>query len=283
MEAFPNIMYHMDEPLADPAAIALYFVAGLAAQDVKVVLSGEGADELFAGYNSYQEDIDLGWYMKIPYFVRHFFSKIASCFPGVRGFNFLYKRGEKLENYHIGLGRVFPEKEAMAIVKDKKQVSTKEVTASIYKEYEGQSNFHFWLVHDFLHAVDRNTMMFGLEARTPFLDKEVYEVARKLPDYAKVDKNTTKKALRIAAKDIIPNEAYKKKKLGFPVPLREWIKEEDVYHKIKIAFASEISLELFDNKKIVKLLEEHKKGKKDNYKKIWTIYTFIVWYQVFFS
>ncbi len=291
MEAFPNIMYHMDEPLADPAAIALYFVAGLAAQDVKVVLSGEGADELFAGYNSYQEDIDLGWYMKIPYFVRHFFSKIASCFPGVRGFNFLYKRGEKLENYHIGLGRVFPEKEAMAIVKDKKQVSTKEVTASIYKEYEGQSNlvkrqaidFHFWLVHDFLHAVDRNTMMFGLEARTPFLDKEVYEVARKLPDYAKVDKNTTKKALRIAAKDIIPNEAYKKKKLGFPVPLREWIKEEDVYHKIKIAFASEISLELFDNKKIVKLLEEHKKGKRDNYKKIWTIYTFIVWYQVFFS
>ena len=126
-------------------------------------------------------------------------------------------------------------------------------------------------------------MMFGLEARTPFLDKEVYEVARKLPIYAKIDKNTTKKALRLAAKDVIPNEAYKKKKLGFPVPLREWIKEEEMYQKIKIAFDSEISLELFDNKKIMKLLEEHKRGKKDNYKKIWTIYTFIVWYQVFFS
>lgn len=291
MEAFPNIMYHMDEPLADPAAIALYFVAQIASKDVKVVLSGEGADELFAGYNSYQEEIDLGWYMKIPYPIRHFFSRIASCFPGVRGFNFLYKRGEKLENYHIGLGRVFQDKEAMAIVREKKQISTKEVTASIYQEYEGKSNlikrqaidFYFWLVRDFLHAVDRNTMMFGLEARTPFLDKEVYEVARKLPAYAKIDKNTTKKALRIAAKDVIPNEAYKKRKLGFPVPLREWIKEEDVYHKIKVAFASEISLELFDNKKIVKLLEEHKRGKRDNYKKIWTIYTFIVWYQVFFS
>lgn len=291
MEAFPNIMYHMDEPLADPAAIALYFVAQIASKDVKVVLSGEGADELFAGYNSYQEEIDLGWYMKIPYPIRHFFSRIASCFPGVRGFNFLYKRGEKLENYHIGLGRVFQDKEAMAIVREKKQISTKEVTASIYQEYEGKSNlikrqaidFYFWLVRDFLHAVDRNTMMFGLEARTPFLDKEVYEVARKLPAYAKIDKNTTKKALRIAAKDVIPNEAYKKRKLGFPVPLREWIKEEDVYHKIKVAFDSEISLELFDNKKIVKLLEEHKRGKKDNYKKIWTIYTFIVWYQVFFS
>lgn len=291
MEAFPNIMYHMDEPLADPAAIALYFVAQIASKDVKVVLSGEGADELFAGYNSYQEEIDLGWYMKIPYPIRHFFSRIASCFPGVRGFNFLYKRGEKLENYHIGLGRVFQDKEAMAIVREEKQISTKEVTASIYQEYEGKSNlikrqaidFYFWLVRDFLHAVDRNTMMFGLEARTPFLDKEVYEVARKLPAYAKIDKNTTKKALRIAAKDVIPNEAYKKRKLGFPVPLREWIKEEDVYHKIKVAFASEISLELFDNKKIVKLLEEHKRGKRDNYKKIWTIYTFIVWYQVFFS
>ena len=291
MEAFPNIMYHMDEPLADPSAIALYFVAQIASQDVKVVLSGEGADELFAGYNSYQEEVDQGWYMKIPYPIRHILSKIASCFPEGRGFNFLYRRGLKLKDHHIGLGRVFQDKEAMAIVKNKNQISTKEITASIYKEYEGNStlvqrqaiDFYFWLVRDFLHAVDRNTMMFGLEARTPFLDKEVYEVARKLPIYAKIDKNTTKKALRLAAKDVIPNEAYKKKKLGFPVPLREWIKEEEMYQKIKIAFDSEISLELFDNKKIMKLLEEHKRGKKDNYKKIWTIYTFIVWYQVFFS
>lgn len=291
MEAFPNIMYHMDEPLADPSAIALYFVAGLASQDVKVVLSGEGADELFAGYNSYKEEVDQSWYMKIPYPIRHLLSKMVSHFPEARGLNFIYRRGLKLKDYHIGLGRVFKDKEAMSIVKDKNQISTKEITASIYKEYEGNStlvqrqaiDFYFWLVRDFLHAVDRNTMMFGLEARTPFLDKEVYEVARKLPTYAKIDKNTTKKALRLAAKDVIPNEAYKKRKLGFPVPLREWIKEEDLYHKIKIAFNSEISLELFDNKKIVTLLEDHKKGKKDNYKKIWAIYTFIVWYQVFFS
>jgi asparagine synthase (glutamine-hydrolysing) len=291
MEALPNIMYHMDEPLADPSAIALYFVSLIASKDVKVVMSGEGADELFGGYNSYKEEIDQSWYMKIPYVIRHTLASLVSIFPEGRGLNFIYRRGMKLEDYYIGVGRVFKDKEAMKIVKDKNQISTKEITSPIYKEYEGCSNlvkrqaidFNFWLVKDFLHAVDRNTMMFGLEARTPFLDKEVYEVARKLPKEAKINKETTKPALREAAKEVIPNESYKKKKLGFPVPLREWIKDDDVYKKIEISFNSEISLELFDNKKINKLLKEHKEGKKDNYKKIWTIYTFIVWYQVFFS
>jgi asparagine synthase (glutamine-hydrolysing) len=291
MEAFPKIMYHMDEPLADPSAIALYFVAQIASKDVKVVMSGEGADEFFGGYNSYKEEVDQGWYMKIPYTIRHLLAKVVSIFPEVRGLNFIYRRGMKLEDYHIGLGRVFKDKEALSIVKEKHQLSTKEITAPIYEQYKGSSNlikrqaidFYFWLVKDFLHAVDRNTMMFGLEARTPFLDKEVYGVARKLPTNAKINKKTTKPALRMAAKEVIPNDAYNKKKLGFPVPLREWIKEEDVYSKIEEAFASDISLELFHYKKIHKLLIDHKNGKKDNYKKIWTIYTFLVWYQEFFS
>ena len=126
-------------------------------------------------------------------------------------------------------------------------------------------------------------MCFGLEARTPFLFKDVYDVARTLPKYLKINKKETKVALRLASKDTIPNDAYKKKKLGFPVPLRDWLREDDVYHKIDVAFKSEISLELFEYKRIKKLLEDHKKGKKDNYKKIWTIYIFIVWYQIFFT
>ena len=290
MAAFPNIMYHMDEPLADPSAIALYFVAQIAAEDVKVVMSGEGADELFGGYNTYKEEVDQAWYMKIPYPLRRIASAIAGLVPEARGFNFIYRRGRKLEDYNIGLGRIFRDKEAMKIVKCKNQIHTKDIVAPFYEEYKNNSNmvkrqaidFYFWLVRDFLHAVDRNTMMFGLEARTPFLDKEVYEVARKLPTSAKVNKETTKPALRLAAKKSIPNEAYKKKKLGFPVPLREWIREDDLYNDIKSKFQSDIADKFFDQKSILKLLENHKSGKKDCYKKVWTIYTFIVWYEQFF-
>ena len=291
LKAFPNIMYHMDEPLSDPSAIALYFVAEIASKDVKVVMSGEGADELFGGYNSYKEEIDQAWYMKIPYPIRHLASLFAGILPEARGFNFLYRRGRKLEDYHIGLGRVFRDEEAMKIVKNKNQIHTKEIVAPFYKEFERENNlvkrqvidFYFWLVRDFLHAVDRNTMMFGLEARTPFLDKEVYEVARQLPTYAKINKTTTKPALREAAKKVIPNESYKKKKLGFPVPLREWMKEDDLYQEIKSKFNSPVANKYFDVKRINKLLEKQKTDKKDCYKKVWTIYTFIVWYEQFFK
>ena len=289
--SFPKIMYYMDEPLADPSAIALYFVSEIASEKVKVVLSGEGADEFFAGYNSYQEELTMPGYMKIPYFLRHIVSNIVSLFPDIRGFNFLYRRGQKLENYNIGLGRVFRDKEAQSIVKLPNQINTKDIVKNVYDRYKDNStliqrqmiDYYYWLVNDFLHAVDRNTMMFGLEARTPFLDNKVYEVAKALPTYAKINKETTKVALRKAAQKVIPNEAYKKKKLGFPVPLREWIKTDKLYNIIKDKFNGESAKLFFDTKKINKLLEEHKNDKRDSYKKVWTIYTFLVWYDIYFN
>lgn len=290
MQVFPNIMYHMDEPLADPSAIALYFVAEIASKDVKVVMSGEGADELFGGYNIYKTEIDSSWYLKVPYFIRNILYRVASIFPDVKGFNFLYRNGQKLENYNIGLGRIFRDKEALSIVKNKNQIKTKDIVKPYYEEYQNNSNlvkrqiidFYFWLVRDFLHAVDRNTMMFSLEARTPFLDKEIFNVASKLGVNAKINKTTTKVALRKAAQKVIPNEAYKKKKLGFPVPLRDWLKEEDLYNEILSKFESDTAKKYFNQKKIIKLLNDHKNNKKDNYKKVWTIYTFLVWYEQFF-
>ncbi len=290
LRAFPSIQYHMDEPLADPAAIALYFVAQKAAEYVKVVTSGEGADELFGGYLSYREEIDQGWYMKIPYFLRRAASAVAGLLPEFPGRNFIYRRGRKLESEYIGLGRVFSDKEAQSVVKNKNQISTREITAPFFAGHEKDSgmvkrqtiDFYFWLVRDFLHAVDRNTMMFGLEARTPFLDQKVYEVARTLPKAAKINHETTKPALRLAASKVIPNEAYKKKKLGFPVPLREWMKEDDLYEQIRKAFGSESAARFFDIPKINKLLAAFKNGKQDCYKKVWTIYTFLVWYDQFF-
>ena len=291
IKAFPDIVYHMDEPLADPSAIALYFVAETAAKQVKVVTSGEGADELFGGYLTYREEIDQQGYMKIPFPLRRAASAIAGLFPEFPGRNFIYRRGKKLEEYYIGLGRVFEDKEAVSILKNKTQISTREILKPYYKAHAKDSNlvkrqiidYYFWLVRDFLHAVDRNTMMFGLEARTPFLDDAVYSVARTLPQEAKINKTTTKPALRLAASKVIPNEAYKKKKLGFPVPLREWIREEDLYQEIKRAFNSPAAAHFFDVSKINRLLEQHKSGKIDCYKKVWTIYTFIIWYEQFFE
>ena len=291
IKAFPDIVYHMDEPLADPSAIALYFVAETAAKQVKVVTSGEGADELFGGYLTYREEIDQQGYMKIPFPLRRAASAIAGLFPEFPGRNFIYRRGKKLEEYYIGLGRVFEDKEAVSILKNKRQISTREILKPYYKAHAKDSNlvkrqiidYYFWLVRDFLHAVDRNTMMFGLEARTPFLDDAVYSVARTLPQEAKINKTTTKPALRLAASKVIPNEAYKKKKLGFPVPLREWIREEDLYKEIKRAFNSPAAARFFDVPKINRLLEQHKSGRKDCYKKVWTIYTFLVWYEQFFE
>ena len=288
---FPKLMYHMDEPLADPSTIALYSIAELASEHVKVITSGEGADELFGGYNTYQEELSQAWYMKIPFPLRRLASIMAGILPEARGFNFVYRRGKHLKDYNIGLGRIFRDEEAMKIVKPKNQIHTKEIVAPFYEEYKNNSgivqrqviDYYFWLVRDFLHAIDRCGSMFGIECRTPFLDEKVYEVARKLPMYAKIDKVTTKKALRDAAKKVIPNESYKKKKLGFPVPLREWIKEDDLYSEIKAKFESNTAEKYFNQKRILKLLNDHKNGKKDCYKKVWTIYTFIVWYDEYFK
>ena len=288
---FPKLMYHMDEPLADPSIIALHSISELASHHVKVITSGEGADELFGGYNTYQEEVNQSWYMKIPFPLRRLASMIAGIFPEVRGFNFIYRRGKHLKDYNIGLGRVFRDEEAMKIVKPKNQIHTKDIVKPFYEEYKNNStmvqrqviDFYFWLVRDFLHAVDRSGSMFGIEARTPFLDEKVYNIARKLPVSSKVNKETTKIALRKAAEKVIPNESYKKKKLGFPVPLREWIREDELYNEIKEKFNSDIAAKFFDVKRINKLLEDHKSGKKDCYKKVWTIYTFIVWYNEYFK
>ena len=288
---FPKLMYHMDEPLADPSIIALHSISELASHHVKVITSGEGADELFGGYNTYQEEVNQSWYMKIPFPLRRLASMIAGIFPEVRGFNFIYRRGKHLKDYNIGLGRVFRDEEAMKIVKPKNQIHTKDIVKPFYEEYKNNStmvqrqviDFYFWLVRDFLHAVDRSGSMFGIEARTPFLDEKVYNIARKLPVSSKINKETTKIALRKAAEKLIPNESYKKKKLGIPVPLREWIREDDLYNDIKDKFNSKVADKYFDTKKINKLLEDHKNGKKDCYKKVWAIYTFIVWYNQYFE
>ena len=290
MEEFPKIMYYLDEPTSDPAAISLYFVAELASRDVKVVLSGEGADEFFGGYNYYREEVDMKFYNKIPYFIRHFIGKIASLFPEGYGFNFLVRRGEKLENSYIGVNRNFSEKMARKVLSKEYNLRGIDVTKDIYKQFAGYSNIHkmqaidinYWLMKDILLKADRMTMASSLEGRVPFIDKEVFKVASGLPIDYKVTKENTKVALREAAKEVIPTEAYKKKKLGFPVPIREWMKTTEVSDEIRKMFNKEFTSKFFKVDVINELLDEHISGKKDNYRKVWTIYSFLTWYEIFF-
>ena len=143
-------------------------------------------------------------------------------------------------------------------------------------------DINFWLIKDILQKADRMTMANSLEGRVPFIDTEVFKVASSLPIEYKVTKENTKVALREAAKKVIPNESYKKKKLGFPVPLRDWLKEDDFYNEVKNTFESVYAGDFFNQKRMIKLLNDHKNNKKDNYKKVWTLYCFLKWYEVFF-
>ena len=291
MKIIPKIMYHMDEPTADPSAIALYFVAKLAREDVKVVLSGEGADEFFGGYNIYRYDVDCKWYNKIPFFIRHFIARICNHLPEVRGINFLIRRGEKLEDSYIGVNRCFSERECKRILNKKPTIKNKDITKEVYDEYKNESNIvkmqaidiNYWLIKDILQKADKMTMANSLEGRVPFIDKEVFKVASSLPFDYKVTKKNTKVALREAAKEVIPNESYKKKKLGFPVPIRAWMRDDDVYNEIKNTFMSDTAKKYFNQKQIIKLLDQHKNKKRDNYKKVWTIYAFLKWHAEFFN
>ena len=287
----PKALYHLDEPTSDPAAISLYFVAQMAARDVKVVLSGEGADEFFGGYNYYREEVDLSAYNRIPFPLRRAAAAVAGLLPEGRGLNFIVRRGTRLEDGYIGVNRNFSEKMARRVLRRPCRLRGADVARPVYEAYRGSSNIdkmqavdiHFWLIKDILLKADRMTMAHSLEGRVPFTDREVFRTAASLPLDWKVTKENTKVALRDAAKAVIPTEAYKKKKLGFPVPIRKWIRDEAVRNEICRAFDTEVSKKYFDNRMIHRLFDEHLAGKKDNYRKVWTIYCFIRWYEVFFG
>lgn len=290
MDEVTKMLYYMDEPCADPSAIALYAVSKLASKDVKVIMSGEGADEFFGGYNTYREAVDYKIYDKIPYTIRHLLAMIFKHLPEFRGRNFIVRRGAKLEDEYIGVNKIFSEEERKRVLSTKDIIQNKQITEFEFNKYKEKSDIikmqaidiKYWLVRDILLKADKMTMANSIESRTPFIDKEVFKVASTIPLKYKISKDNTKIALREASKKSIPNEAYKKKKLGFPVPIREWMREEEVYEEIKQTIEQNFVGEFFNQKYVLKLLEQHKNRKKDNYKKIWAIYCFIKWYEIFF-
>ena len=289
-----KIQYHMDEPLADPAAIALYFVSKLASEHVKVVMSGEGADELFGGYRIYQEPITLTAYDKLPFGLRRVISKVCEHLPQVHGINYLVRRGKTIEERYIGNASIFSKKERDALLKSDVAKNTPEPKILCDKFYDDVADkdditkmqyldINMWLMGDILLKADKTSMANSLELRVPFLDKKVMELAATLPLDCRVNTKTTKLALRHAAEKTLPSVTAQKDKLGFPVPIREWLRQDEYYNTVKTEFESDVAEIYFDTQKLIKLLDEHKSGKKDLSRKIWTVYTFLVWYGEYFK
>lgn len=289
---FPKIQYHMDEPLADPAAVALYFVCQLASKYVKVVLSGEGADEIFGGYNIYKEPDDVAIYNAVPMPIRRMIGNIASRFPHKRGVNFFIRRGKTLEERFIGNAYIFSEEERKAILKIKTSApDAYALTKPFYDMVRDKDNLtkmqfldlNMWMTGDILLKADKMSMANSLELRVPFLDREVMALAQRIPKRYRVTRENTKYAMRLAAQRACPKETADKKKLGFPVPIRIWLKEDKYIDIVKKEFLSENSKKFFNTDSLIKLIEEHRSGEYDRSRKIWTVYTFLVWYRVYFG
>lgn len=291
-ESIPKVMYHLDEPSGDAAGIALYFVAQEAAKHVKVVTSGEGSDELFGGYNIYLEPHDLKYLSWLPKGLRRALAKVAEKLPDVKGKNYIIRASKDVEERFIGNARIFSDKERKEILVNKTPAkSTFELLKPTYKKVSKLEDMNkmqyvdlnYWLPGDILQKADKMSMAHSLELRVPFLDRDVFELARCLPTSAKVRNHQTKYLFRKASERCLPQDNADRKKLGFPVPIRVWLKEDPWYSEVKAMFTSDAAKEFFHTEKLVALLDEHKAGHKDNSRKIWTVFAFLVWHKVFFE
>lgn len=287
-----KIQYHMDEPLADPAAVALFFVCQIASEKVKAVLSGEGADEIFGGYNIYHNPADMASYFKIPRPIRKAVGAVAEKLPHKHGINYLIRGSKDLDERFIGNAYIFSEKERKDILSIKTNApDAMAITKPFYDKVRDQDqvtqmqyiDLHLWMTGDILLKADKMSMAHSLELRVPFLDRKVMELAEQIPVKDRVTETETKYAMRLAALQACPPQTAKKKKLGFPVPIRVWLKEDKYYNIVKDKFTSPQSAQFFNTDKLVQLLDDHREGKYDYSRKIWTVFSFLIWYDVYFS
>lgn len=301
-ESLPLVQWHMDEPSADPSAVALYFVDQLAAQKVKAVLSGEGADEFFGGYRIYQapfSNAKLSWAPKGA--LRAGSGLLRKL--GVRGANYLERASETVEDWYYtnanGVAFSVEERDAVLGPELRERLlqeapdalePPQTLTAPIYAEVADLDettrmqyvDLWFWLVGDILLKTDKMSMAHSLESRVPFLDREVFRVSATIPTDQKVNDDQTKITLRQAAERAIPRDWAQKEKLGFPVPVAAWLREDRYYELVREAFTSDVAAQFFNTDELVRLLDEHRSGSRDLTRRIWIVYMFLMWYDIYF-
>ena len=292
-EGINKVQYYSDEPHANLSSVPLYFLSKLASEQVKVVLSGEGADELFAGYNEYADALPQRIYRKLPFSLRHKLYLKYKDRKHFRGQTIILKYGQKVEDRYIGPAEIMTDELANSLVtsKYKNSETSRDLTKKYYDEVKNMDDvskrlyldMKMWIVEDILLKADKMTMANSIELRVPLLDKKMWELARTIPVKHKVHNEITKYSFRTAAKNKLPEDWAKRRKLGFVVPFVVWIKEEKYYKIVKEVFNKDFVSEFFDKDKINKLLDDHFNGITNNGRKVYTIYTFLKWYEIYFK
>jgi asparagine synthase (glutamine-hydrolysing) len=289
--ALPEIVWYLDEPVADPALVPLFFIAREARKHVKVVLSGEGADELFGGYTIYREPLSLKGFDYLPRPVRKSLGRASRPLPeGMRGKSLLHRGSLTLEERYYGNARSFSDEQLRAVLPGFDPAWTHtDITAPIYAESAGWDpvarmqhiDLFTWLRGDILVKADKMTMANSLELRVPFLDPEVFAVASRLPFDQKITRTTTKYALRRALEPIVPPHVLNRAKLGFPVPIRHWLRAGELmdwaYRMIDTSQAGH----LVDIATVRGMLDQHRAGESDHSRRLWTVLIFMLWHAIF--
>ena len=292
-EGINKVQYYSDEPHANLSSVPLYFLSKLASEQVKVVLSGEGADELFAGYNEYADALPQRMYRKLPFGLRNKLYKKYKDRKHFSGKTIIMKYGRKVEDRYIGPAEIMSDEQANSLVtlKYKNTETSRDLTKKYYDEVKDMDDtskrlyldMKLWIVEDILLKADKMTMANSIELRVPLLDKKMWELARTIPVKHKVHNEITKYAFRKAAKNKLPEDWAKRRKLGFVVPFVVWIREEKYYKIVKDIFNKDFVSEFFDKEKINSLLDDHFNNIANNGRKIYTIYTFLKWYEIYFA
>ncbi|MFK7694663.1 asparagine synthase (glutamine-hydrolyzing) [Paenibacillus sp. HJGM_3] len=292
--ALPKAIWHQDEPVADPSAIALYHVAGLAAEHITVVLSGEGADELFGGYRIYREPLSLRPLAWLPRPVMRLVHQLVRFLPdGVKGRNYLLRGTTPLEERFLGNAKLLGEAAKAELLQlDRKRLRTYrdpwQVAGDFYSKTRHLDpvsrmqyiDMNLWLPGDILMKADKMTMAHSLELRVPFLDKELFEFARTIPMEYRLAEGTTKYVFRKAMEGIIPDFILNRPKLGFPVPLREWVKGPQGAMMREQIRSSGIE-PYFDLKVVDRMFDQHAAGHGDFARWIWAVYVFGLWHATY--
>lgn len=291
-DILPTVQYHCDEPSANVSTVPLYFLSGLAREQVKVVLSGEGADEMFGGYNEYNVSPNERKYLSLPLGLRKTIATIIKPLPYFKGKNTLLKYGKDLSNRYYNKTEMFLPEEVKDVLNEDyiTNLSPYDLCKTYHEKVKKQDDvlrkmyidLNFWLPNDILLKADKMSMANSVELRVPFLDKEVWNLSKKMPTKYMVKDNQTKYIFRRVANEVIPEEWAKRKKLGFPVPFGNWITEEKYYKKVKEMFNKGFVNIFFKKDIINKMLDDHYNGTLRNGKKIYTIYSFLIWYERFF-
>lgn len=257
-ETVPYVMYNMEQPLGDASAIVFAIGCKAAAEHTKICYSGEGADEFFGGYNMYRN---------------------------------AERYGENLKTFYVGNTNIMKEDEKQRILKNyDPDVLPIELAEGIYEETEGLDpltkmsdvDIQIWLEGDIYLNVDKMSTAAGLEIRMPLTDTRIFDIASRIPSKYKVNEEQNKVAFRTAAAKVLPDEIAFRKKLGFIVPIRIWMADDRYNGDVKKKFHGESAAEFFNIDEINRIFDDYIAGNSDNWRKIWTIYTFLVWYDIYF-